>query len=311
MKPFWAALFNRKQLIYILRYGIAFILLAFLIGSIGFNALADIFITINPIKVFAVIFFLSIFLFLGILNIWLLLRCLQPIPFYSFLKLYSYSWAISLITPGQLGDASLIFFLNKYGVLIRSASIAYLTDKVISICMYLFVAWYGSNILIPELRSSWSLIFKLSISIGVLFLILIKLLPETKLTKHIYGWLHGTISELKRLRTKWYMIIINAIITAVKLLVLSICYFMAFLTFGVCADWPEVFIIPIMSTLIGYIPISIAGLGTVEFTATYLFSLVGVEMSVVLSVYLLLRSLQYIFAIFMSVCCGGIKVHSR
>ncbi len=51
-----------------------------------------------------------------------------------------------------------------------------------------------------------------------------------------------------------------------------------------------------MSTLIGYIPISVGGIGTVEWSAVYLFSQEGLSKAIVLATYLVLRAIQYLLA---------------
>ena len=56
-------------------------------------------------------------------------------------------------------------------------------------------------------------------------------------------------------------------------------------------------VIPVMSTLVGYIPVSVGGIGTVEVSAVMLFKMLGVAESIVISAYLFLRLLQYLLAL--------------
>jgi uncharacterized membrane protein YbhN (UPF0104 family) len=71
---------------------------------------------------------------------------------------------------------------------------------------------------------------------------------------------------------------------------------MAFRSFSTTVDWPYIGFIPILSTLVGYVPVSLAGIGTVEVTAVFLFAKVGISKPVVLSVYILLRVFQFLIA---------------
>jgi uncharacterized protein (TIRG00374 family) len=96
--------------------------------------------------------------------------------------------------------------------------------------------------------------------------------------------------------TKCRAIVINIIVTIVKWLVLSLIYYLTFCAFGVDVKWPEVGIIPIISTLVGYIPISIGGIGTVELCAVYLFSLISIDRVYVIDVYIFLRFITYVQA---------------
>jgi uncharacterized protein (TIRG00374 family) len=87
---------------------------------------------------------------------------------------------------------------------------------------------------------------------------------------------------------------INITITIVKWFVLSLIYYLAFRSFGIETKWPEVGIIPIISTLVGYIPISLGGIGAVELCAVYLFSLISIDRIYVIDVYIFLRFIMYL-----------------
>jgi len=96
--------------------------------------------------------------------------------------------------------------------------------------------------------------------------------------------------------TKFKAIILNIMLTIIKWFVLSLTYYLAFLAFGTEVKWPEVGIIPIISTLVGYLPISVGGIGTVEVCAVYLFSLISIDRVYVIDVYIFLRFITYLQA---------------
>jgi uncharacterized membrane protein YbhN (UPF0104 family) len=56
--------------------------------------------------------------------------------------------------------------------------------------------------------------------------------------------------------------------------------------------------IPVASSLVGYIPVTVGGIGTTEWTAVALFERAGVEAEVVVGVYLFLRVLLLLLAFF-------------
>ncbi len=287
-----------KKWVILFRISVALILMAFLLISIGIKPIIQMLTNIRSALVITVGCCLIILLMLGAFNIWLILKTVHPISFGKFLRIYLYSWTIGLITPGQAGDASLIIFLKKYDIPFRRTGISYMLDKLITVGIFFFIAWYGSYILIPELKGIWfpllALTF-LSIFFGVIF---IKFFPShIPFVIKFREKLNEILTELHIFKTKWRILLLNILLTIVKWLVLSLCYFTAFLCFNEYVKFPEIGVIPILSTLVGYIPVSIAGIGTVELTATHLFSKVGVEQSAVLSAYLLLRVLQYLFAI--------------
>jgi len=288
---------RHRSLWFFPRLVLALLLLSFLIVSTGVDVLIDTFKTVSPMIGLLAGCCLIVLFFIGGLNVGLLLSTIHSLPFSNFLKVYSYSWAASLITPGQAGDVSLIIFLKRYGIPLRSSGITYLIDKILTVGVFFGIAWYGSYKLIPELNRIWFPMLILGVMSIILIYAFIKFTPKRpQILKKVRSYIDEILSELDVIRKKWYVWILNIFITVMKWLVITICYFMAFLSFNAHVKWPEIAVIPILSTLVGYIPISIGGIGTVELTATHLFSKVGVEQSIVLSAYLLLRTLQYVIA---------------
>ena len=82
--------------------------------------------------------------------------------------------------------------------------------------------------------------------------------------------------------------------TALRWLVSSFYVYFAFLSFGTIVPWPEVGLIPIISSLAAYLPVSIGGIGTVEYAATYLFDIIGIRTEIVITAFLLMRVLTVI-----------------
>ncbi|MCI5212522.1 MAG: UPF0104 family protein [Candidatus Electrothrix sp. ATG2] len=237
---------------------------------------------------------------IGAFNSWLILNTLHKLPFPVFLKAYFYSWTTGLITPGQAGDASLILFLKTYGISLRQSGISYLLDKIITLSIFFLIGWYGSYILVPELKFIWFYIV-IAMSLAVIIAsIFIKLSPNHfRFASKFHALFRDIAHESKKLKQKQYILAINILLTFVKWIAVTACYYTAFLCFNTNAPWPEIGVIPVLSTLVGYIPVSIGGIGTVELTATQLFARAGVEQSAVLSTYLLIRSIQYCIAILM------------
>ncbi len=70
----------------------------------------------------------------------------------------------------------------------------------------------------------------------------------------------------------------------------ALAYWCAFRAFGAEIGVLAAGTIPFMSSLVGYIPVTVGGAGTIEWTAVALFAKVGVEGASVVSVYLLARA---------------------
>jgi uncharacterized protein (TIRG00374 family) len=210
-----------------------------------------------------------------------------------------YSWALSLVTPGQLGDASIAIFLKKNGVPSRCSLTAYLLDKSISFGILLLLCWYGSGIILPEFIKTWFLVLPLIIVSFLAFSIRILQKKQFKIITfiRIKNWLIMCIKDLRLFCHHEGIVLLNIILTVIRWAIVSLIYFLTFFSFGTFVGWPEVGIIPLLATIVGYIPVSVGGIGTVEVTAVYLFGLFGVGKATVVSVYLVLRLLQYFIAL--------------
>jgi uncharacterized protein (TIRG00374 family) len=82
----------------------------------------------------------------------------------------------------------------------------------------------------------------------------------------------------------------NISLTILKWGLMALAYWCAFRAFGVEIGALAAGTIPFMSSLVGYIPVTVGGAGTTEWTAVALFAKVGVEGASVVSVYLLARA---------------------
>lgn len=289
---------------FFLRLAFAAGLMGYLVFSVGLNSIWATFLKINLLwGVLAAISNFAFFI-LGAFNIWLLLRVMQPIPFAEFIRSYIYSFSINLFAPGQLGDASITLFLKKQGIPLRRSGLAYLVDKIITVFVLFCVAWYGAHLFLPEINPIWFIVMPFAglSAIVLAIMIILKVPSDFKYVLKAKQWTVSTLDELNSVRYQWRILILNTFLTVVKWLVMCLSFYCAFRSFGQFMPWPEIGIIPVLSTLVGYIPVSVGGIGTVEYSAVYLFSIMGVAESIVLSTYLFLRSLQYIQTGVMMIC---------
>ena len=130
----------------------------------------------------------------------------------------------------------------------------------------------------------------------VCFVLILYIPYDTGMIGRVKQFIKSMYKEAMLWDAKYKAIIVNIILTIIRWLVLSITYYLAFRAFGIEAKWPEVGIIPIISTLIGYIPISVGGIGTVELCAVYLFSLISIDRVYVIDVYIFIRFITYLQA---------------
>ncbi len=237
--------------------------------------------------------------FLSSINIWILLKGLRPLAYQKFFRHYLYGFIVTLVAPGQMGDASLTLFLKKEGIPIRQSSVVYILDKSMTFLIFMSVSAWGAGLLFEPLRGiRWLVMVPLAgfVLFWTMAYCSLSFFARLNIFKKMDQWLEGAKDTLDILKTRWDILAVNFILAWVKWGVLSLCYFFAFLAFQKWVDWPAIGIIPILSSLAGYIPISLSGIGITEMAAVYLFSLQGVEKSVVLSAYIFLRLIQFAMA---------------
>jgi len=235
-----------------------------------------------------------VFFLLGSINVWWLLRVRHPISYAIFMRSYAYGFALGLLSPSQIGDVTLVLFLRRGGVPVSKSGAAYTMDKLITLFMLSLVAAFG--LLRYQLLSLGSLIIIVTVLAGAAGVSLF-LVARGNSSNRFVRAIQKIVREIADYRFHCLTVAGNVLLTALKWLVLCASYYLAFLAFGTTAIWPDIGVIPVMSTLVGYIPVSVAGIGTVEVSAVMLFKMLGIAESVVLSAYLLLRSLQYLLAL--------------
>ncbi len=257
------------------------------------------FASLNPAIALACALVIAIFFLLGSVNVWWLLQCRHAIRYATFLRSYAYGFSLGLLSPGQIGDVSLVLFLRNGGVPVSKSGAAYTMDKLITLLVLSLIAVFG--LLRYRLLSVGHLLIGVAILAGVAGVTWL-LIARGRSGNRLVTAIQKIAREIAEYRFHLKTILGNVLLTGLKWLVLCVAYYLAFLAFGTSVRWPDIGVIPVMSTLVGYIPISVAGIGTVEVSAVMLFKMLGVAEAIVISVYLFLRSLQYLLALGLMGC---------
>ncbi|MBM3262252.1 MAG: flippase-like domain-containing protein [candidate division Zixibacteria bacterium] len=278
-----------------LRFGMALLLFATLIYSAGISALIGVLMNVSLPWLCIAICVNLIYFIIGAFNIWIVLTALHSIPFAVFLRNYVASLVVSFFMPGQVGDSSLVLFLKRDNTPISMGSTAYLVDKLITLCLSCILAWYSCILFLPQIHKVYFFILPIGVLLfGLLFLYAIfAYMSDFTYLAYLKSYLVNVRVQLAILANHWPILFANFILSCLKWLTMSLFFALTFYASGFRVPWPEIGLIPILASLIGYIPISVGGLGTVEYTAVYLFGLVGVGSTGVLTTYLIMRFIQY------------------
>ncbi len=274
-------------------------LIAYLMYSCNIAMLAATLSNINISSAILTSVMLLLVFIIGGVNLWLMLNSIANIPLRAFIQSYSYGSAINLLTPGQLGDISVALFLKQHGIFYSRSTLAYIIDKAISMVCILLIGYMGYRFILKQYVGSWWIlgIPLTCIVASIISVVLIVYMPyKHERIGRARQFIINMYNEFMVWDNKYSAMLLNIMLTIIKWFIVSCAYYMAFYSFGVKVAWPEVGIIPIISTLIGYIPISVGGIGTVELCAVYLFSLISIDRVYVIDVYIFLRAITYLQA---------------
>jgi len=277
-----------KRLTRLLRWGIAIGLVAALFRLARPTDLVALLRTVALLDIALLIAVSGCWLLLGGCNVYLLLGT-DRLPVSRFLPHYLSAWAASTLLPGQLGDATLVVWLRDEGVPLSRSAAAYLVDKALSLAWLLLVAAAGVLLVLPE-SARW--IVPLLALAGALAIFVLgrrfRAWVVAKVAPRGVG-LQNLIAELGRLRRTPWRIALNLAITIVKWALTTSLYWIAFRAVGEPQALVAVATLPFASSMVGYLPISVGGLGTMEWSAVALFGRLGASAAAVIAVYLLLR----------------------
>jgi uncharacterized membrane protein YbhN (UPF0104 family) len=238
----------------------------------------------------------------GIVNVWLLLRRLAEIDLRTFADVYAASWTSALFLPGQLGDATQVLLLRRHGIPLAASTAAYAADKLVSLGFMLAVACTGAvrhgHAFSEQLHRPSLLVPLLGLAgAGLAIVVLFGMLSRQQRFGRLRAIMSRGRDALLTFAREPRLLLANLTITIVKWLLMMLSYTWAFRAFGVRVSLIDAATIPIMSSLVGYLPVSVGGLGTTEWTAVALFRSSGVAEAVVLAVFLLLRTSVILVAV--------------
>lgn len=254
-----------------------------------------------------------VWLLLGALNVWLLLRRLTSIELHVFVRAYLRSWVLSLLVPGQLGDSTQVLLLRRAGVPIAASGAAYILDKAISLAWLgsvatCGIAFYTRLDILTWLLSVAGMALAVVVGIGLLR----QVPPQRK------SWLRraeaavdSMVRQLFLFRSHPWDLAQNFGVTVAKWALATGLYLAAFRAVDTSIGIKAAATIPFMVSLVAYVPVTVAGAGTMELTAVVLFTQLGIESTRVLSAYLLVRGAILLALALLLACESQVSRRSR
>lgn len=274
--------------------------LVILFALVYYVSIHDIFKSIGSMNIYFIPFIISLYIiFLVLSTICLQILLKEQIPLKRLFKYYSLSWVFGLILPGKVGEFSFAFLLKKEGFNMIPSFVVFFLDKFITFIFLTGITFLGAFIFF-DFRQALFFVAILSFIILLIFSFLnIKVfwvfIPK-KYRHHAEEFVNEYHSYLKNDRRKIYL---NLIFTCFKWIANSSAIFLIFMSLGITTNLIHILVINTLTALASLIPITINGLGIRQSLGVLLFSKIGVDPAIALSMYLISLSLTYLMAFFL------------
>lgn len=276
-------------------------ILFFYLQKIGVNNIINNFSHVRLNLILIMIILLMLWIAAGALNIKIMLTKLIKEEYIHIFHIYCKANTISLIIPGQVGDAVIINFFRKYSIPISQGATIFGIDKIITLFWYTIFSIYGMLLInvdiiyINKAKENAPLTIALIIVISITIIITIYTL-YSNVPERIQNWLTLARNYIKISKQE---ILIDWGITLIRTLLLGGAYWLAIKSFSPSQSpsFIQALCLSIMGGMVAYIPISFNGLGTVEAAHIFLFNKIGIEAGPILSAILSLRVIMIIVLI--------------
>jgi uncharacterized membrane protein YbhN (UPF0104 family) len=237
--------------------------------------------------------------FFGGAGVILLGKTINPqLPWINGLKGFLSTTSLSLFAPGRSGDIALPFFWRaflRYG----ECMAVIITDKLITL---LVVLTFGSLGLCMIFNISTGITAFFSLFLSASALLITIALPSarkwiaTKLPIKIKLFLEGFVTTVKHFLSQGQKVLISLLfLTVFRVMIYGIGFWISLWGIGIKAPFfYSVFVLSI-AQLVGFLPITIMGLGSVEAVCIYAFSRIDIESSSIVAALFIGRGINILW----------------
>lgn len=274
---------------------ITIIVLAIVFFSVDFRAFFELFKKIELLLLPMLIINIFIFWFMNILSLFVLVRAAGKIDFLAFSKDQILSLVIGSVTPGQLGESSIILFLSNNKIRPAFGTAVFLLNKFINlliIMLFGIFALFYFNI---------KPVYFIIVFAVFVFLLVLVFYSKTRffvrdrivlrLFKKHYDFFKVNY-DFFRVHRK--ALLINILLNFLKVILSGVSIFLVFSLFGLDGSFFTLLSVFSFNRIIALIPITIAGLGILEGGVSLALSQIGYNYDAVLVTMFFLRVVNYL-----------------
>ncbi len=206
---------------------------------------------------------------------------------------YSTAWSIGKFFPGGVGELSIGYYLQRKGTSTGDALFISIFDKTLTVCALAILSWVGIWSFLPWRIALWINLLLL-VLIGAMSSIFIssqlrEVIKRYILRKYSHKFTGFGANFKVFLKEHKKIIILNIILTLIKSFTAAVFIALVLREYGAEVNVFSVLIINAVTVIVSMVPITVAGLGTKEATAVFLYSTLNINAAIVLSTYVLLR----------------------
>lgn len=241
-------------------------------------------------------------LVVGGAGLFALFRPFVSLPLQVFLRYHFVAQSLGAFLPWQIGESSLVIIMKNHGVTLPRAVGLFLVDKVTTLIVLCAFGGLGMfTMVIPGADLRWLCLVLLGVLVIVGLVVansrpraFLRSLSRQESLARFFIPIRGLFSEF---RSHQRALVLDFVLTVVRLVVIAPFYpFIMFLALGTRVPFGSLILISSLIGLVSLIPITAQGLGIVELSAVYLYSLINVEPTTTATVYLIARPLSLGFS---------------
>ena len=293
---------KRKIVLLAARVTVGAALLAAVFLTVGVQRILDVLRQTHPGYYAAAFLIFLLSVAVAAFNLKLMLDPVRRVPFFPLLQHTLISNRVaSLLTPGRLGEYSILLLLKKaenipYGV----SAAAVTADKLITLSVSSLIAVAGLGYFF-----NGPIAVSVALGLGALLAGTIAVLhPATRaLLKRLVlrrraALFSGFSATLMAYATRYRTAaVLNVLVTLIRAVLIALSAFFMFAALGVYPNLLLVIAIGSLETIATLLPITVSGLGVKQSVGVYLYSLIGITPEAAAARYVLGFSINYGFAL--------------
>jgi glycosyltransferase 2 family protein len=223
------------------------------------------------------------------LNVALTLKPLRyKVSVKNILRFSILSWSLGLFAPAKLGELSLVYFLKKKGVPIGKGFTIFFIDRILTLLVLFSLGIFAIIFLVPSAIWVYLLLFLALFFAVTIFLrydkfinIFLKKVLK-KYSIHLEDF-YATLTYYVREHSSY--LFLNLVVTYLKWFFTAFSIMVLFWAFGIDIPYFKILVIQSAITIVTLLPVTFNGIGVTEPVGIYLYSLVGIPLTISASMF--------------------------